>query len=426
MIFQHGGILLFAAFLSAAEPDPLVVRERAVAKVLAGMRNVPKYTCVETVERDYFQNAEAASAQACASKADFNGDRSQLPPPERLAESDRLRLEVTLAEQGEIFSWVGAQKFEEAGIDRVVRSGSIGSGAFAGLLSSVFREDGKRLTFRGQADHDGRLVLEYSYDIAAAESEYRVKVFMPRAQWRKTAYRGTVQIDSETADVVRVSAQTAELPAEAGNCRTLTSIDFGNVKLGGGQVLLPVRAVQHFVTASGQDTVNTITFAGCREYRVEAKVAFDDPDEALGKAIAAHSQLRTLPAGLWFMMDLTSPIHSSTAAAGDPFIARLAETLYEGGVVLASKGSEVGGRLLRVEMDVMHAQVILVLKPETIETRKGRVLVNAALRWKQKQGEVILPRDGEEGSGAFTFRGYTAEVHKGFRTAWRTIGPPSR
>jgi hypothetical protein len=42
MIFQHGRILLFAAVLSAAEPEPLVVRKRAVAKVLSGMQNVPK------------------------------------------------------------------------------------------------------------------------------------------------------------------------------------------------------------------------------------------------------------------------------------------------------------------------------------------------------------------------------------------------
>jgi hypothetical protein len=45
-------------------------------------------------------------------------------------------------------------------------------------------------------------VLEYSYDIADTESEYRVEVLLPRAEWRKTTCRGTVQIDPETADVV--------------------------------------------------------------------------------------------------------------------------------------------------------------------------------------------------------------------------------
>ena len=46
-----------------------------------------------------------------------------------------------MTSKGEIYSWSGASRFDDATIDHVVRSGPFGTGSFGGFLIVVF-EDG--------------------------------------------------------------------------------------------------------------------------------------------------------------------------------------------------------------------------------------------------------------------------------------------
>jgi len=151
--FRTSAILFFAVRLAVAQPDPGEVLRRAALKVLA---HVPNYTCVQTVIRDYYRADKGLQRRGCAAS-----DTAALesPAPDRLSITDRLRLDVTMAEQREIFSWAGADNFEDASIDQVVRSGPIGSGAFAGFLTAAFHDKGAKLTFVSKSTVEGRELM---------------------------------------------------------------------------------------------------------------------------------------------------------------------------------------------------------------------------------------------------------------------------
>lgn len=193
----------------------------------------------------------------------------------RLCSRDRLRLDVTMASQGEIFSWPGASHFEEAGIDKVVRSGPMSTGSFSALLIAVFQFHAKTLTFAATKTVGNRLLLEYTFRVPLPDSHYRVKL---RDSWSLIGYGGTILVDPETAEVVRMMMVTDELPSESGMCEAATTMDLTTVRFGDGQFLLPKKASNHYVYPNGEETESTITFADCREFHSESTLRFGPYD----------------------------------------------------------------------------------------------------------------------------------------------------
>lgn len=124
-----------AAFAPAAagdEADHMALLNRTRAQVVASLRHLPKYTCVQTVRRFRFQTGAHAKLQGCGGAADLDA------LPLALYWSDRARLDVTVSQGEEIFSWAGARKFETGPIDKIVGGGMTGTGDFGPFLMSVF------------------------------------------------------------------------------------------------------------------------------------------------------------------------------------------------------------------------------------------------------------------------------------------------
>ena len=146
---------------------------------------------------------------------------------------------------------------------------------------------------------------------------------------------------------------------------------------------------------------------------------------------SASAKVFSLPTGLPFSFGLTAPIQTDTAAAGDPFSAKLIDAIRDGrGKVLAPKGTVVEGHLLRVQSFVRHPEVVVVLKPEALWIHGARVPVSVERDWtralaegrkKGKKGvEILLPLRGEDNSGVFRFSGEHVTVPNGYRSEWRT------
>lgn len=101
--------LIFAcsiALAAGAEYDPTEVLRRATEKALASAKETPNYTCVETVSRDYFEPAAVSLPRTCS----VLQEQRRHPTRDlvlRMYSADRLRLDVTLAGIGEIYSWAG-------------------------------------------------------------------------------------------------------------------------------------------------------------------------------------------------------------------------------------------------------------------------------------------------------------------------------
>ena len=206
------------------------------------------------------------------------------------------------------------------------------------------------------------------------------------------------------------------------------------VPIGDAQFLLPRQARQRFVSPTGEEAENITEFTACREYRGESTVSFFRAPEPLaaGRTRKAPATPPALPVGsrLWF--ELTTPIQSDTAAAGDAFAGKLVEPLrgamYQ---VLAPKGTVVAGHLMRVQSFRMPPEVVVVLRPESIEIKGSKVPLTAVPDWQRvlaerrrnvsKGMEIIVPLQGEENSGGFRFSGEHVLVPKGFQSPWRTV-----
>ena len=102
-------------------------------------------------------------------------------------------------------------------------------------------------------------------------SRYRVKA---QNDWVFTGYTGTILADPETAELVRLSVRTEELPPETRSCETDSELEYGTVRLSNDDYLLPMMTRQRFIMRDGSEGENIITFSACRDFRGESTVNF--------------------------------------------------------------------------------------------------------------------------------------------------------
>ena len=115
-----------AAERSVPEPrtTPIDVLAMLRDRVLEHGQSIPNHTCVETVERSRYKHTgePVKSCDTILARRRQSGAPSRL----RLATTDRLRFDVGLSIEREIYSWAGANKFEEGEIDEIVPHGAMG------------------------------------------------------------------------------------------------------------------------------------------------------------------------------------------------------------------------------------------------------------------------------------------------------------
>ncbi|SPE34031.1 conserved hypothetical protein [Candidatus Sulfopaludibacter sp. SbA3] len=406
----------------SADPDEVLLRLRGQVREHAA--RIPNYTCVETIQRERYEPSDGRSAKSCdalLAARKVAGSAARL----RLDLSDRLRLDVAVADGREIYSWAGASKFEEGEIDELVPPGAIGTGPFATMLLSVFGSRGPRFTFEGDTTVDGLRLFEYSVRVPWEESYYRVKTH--HNDWVITGYSGTLLVDPRTAELVRFTVRTDELPPDTDSCEVDTTLTYGIVPLAGLDYLLPTATRQRFIGTAGAEAENGITFAACREYRGESTLTFGSRPATRAGEPAALSPV-PLPPGLPVSVELTTPIPFDQAAAGDRILGRLAEPIRGAQwVMLAPAGAIVEGRLMRLETRPSRgAGVTVALRWETVEVNGVKVplslLPNRQIL-RVRGMEIALPPPGTERYAFFHFSEQRTGVDRGLRTEWLTAQP---
>ena len=419
-------LLAWCLSVRAADRSPDEVIKRVTERVVGSAARIPSYTCVETIVREYYRPAAAILPRACPVLM----EQRQHPTPDialQLAMTDRLRLDVTMTGRGEIFSWVGASRFDDRSIFQMV-GGPMQTGAFGGFLSVIFKQDVRKFTFERSTEVEGRRLMEYSFQVPRNNSSYRVEI--PGSSV-KTGYTGTVLADPATREVVRLTVRAANLPVAANACEISTNLALQMVEIGDGEFLLPAQAQQRYVLTTGEETENTTTFAGCREYLGESSVSFNAPESGTGGFGPSAPTAVHAPAEQRFTVELTSPIASLTAAAGDAFSGRLLTPLRdERRRTLAWTGSLVEGRILRVERHhVAPAFTVVALKLESVEIGGSLVPLAAVRDWSRElhrgtgkaHVEIPLPLPSEKNAAVFRFAGDEAVVPRGYRSDWRTV-----
>jgi hypothetical protein len=414
--------LVWSLAAARAADDPQLVLRRAIDDVRLTTNRIPNYTCVETVERNYYAPLANNLPRACRVIL----EQRLHPTPDLLLKfraTDRLRFDVAMVPKGEIFSWVGASRFEDRGIAQLVRSGPMGTGAFGSFLTVVFDQDVKQFIYQRTIEEDGRKFLEYAFDVPAGDSHYRVQV---DDFWIHTPYSGTFQVDAATGTLARFAARTGELPEAAGSCLTSTALELAKVRIGTGEFLLTQKARQRFVAPDGREIENTTTFANCREYLGESTVRYETAEPGPANRVRAEEEVpRAFSSGLRFQLALDRPIDSTTAAAGDPFEARLVAPLRDSRQRLTAPASAlVRGRILRMEaIHTNPGELVMVLRPEEVQVGNRAIAIRAMpdSSGKGKRIPIEMPEPGEDHAGVFRFAGDRVVVPLYFRSDWRTV-----
>jgi hypothetical protein len=150
------------------------------------------------------------------------------------------------------------------------------------------------------------------------KSSYSVKI--PDG-WAVTGYSGTLLLDPEAADLVRLIVRTDELPPVSSACQATSEVTYKRTPIHQRMVLVPHETRLYTITATGNESMSETTYANCREYSSTVKMIFGGETNSAAPAalaIPVAEPPAPLPPGLEFHAHITTPLASDTAAAGDP------------------------------------------------------------------------------------------------------------
>ncbi|HLK70004.1 MAG TPA: hypothetical protein VKU19_41530 [Bryobacteraceae bacterium] len=341
---------------SVKNPDDYL--EQIRARIRAMTQRMPRYTCVQTVERSYYTHPDRKPAPSCDQiSADRKTGRTKL----QLYATDRLRLDVAIADGREIVSWVGAGKFDTRRVDEIVGEGPTGTGAFGGHLVDIFSNSGAKFQFIGEKVAGGKTVLEYRFVVPFEASNYRIR---GEDEWHFTAYDGTFQVDKGNLELLHLELRTDQLPADTFMCESSTRLDYQRLRIGESDFLLPQQSEMRILQTDAKETSNVTTFASCREYHTESTIRFDEEDAPAGLTHGAQATAvaKPLPEGLSLSLALLDRIDTSTAAAGDKVAARVTHAVKDpkSKETLIPAGAIARGRIARMRHRVGTPQDFII------------------------------------------------------------------
>ena len=427
-------LLILAAARGQAERDPGEVLERARANLQSMTRRLAKYACIETVNRIYYEAPRDLSAPLSCVR--IEAARARRATPLAVEATDRLRLEVTVSEGHEIHAWPGATRFDIRDVDEIIHQGPIGTGSFGTHLIGVFDNPSVDFQYVGEKSDGGHTVLEYRYRVSADASRYRVKT---GNTWKIVPYEGTFWLDPDSLELRRFTVEAAAMPPGSFMCELNSALDYQQVHIGDGDVLLPREGQLGIVMDTGHETSNLTTFSNCREYQAESALRFDtgsDAEDAATK-LAVREPL-PLPIGLPVELALMDPIDTGMAAAGDPVSAKVVKPVHRPGSsdILIPAGAIVRGRITRLEHHLLPRPYFLVSISFNRLVR-GEISSPFAAKYdaseklaKDLDADLHLPSRGLEFWDVGTFlipSGKPTYIFPaGYESKWETLATPSR
>jgi hypothetical protein len=352
-------VLLWVALAGAcmAQQDPSQVLVQICRKVANSISRLPRYMCTETVDRTSLR------------PDDFSGKHKERFCPEnlqpdrqpneqlKLFSADRLRLDVAISGNAEMYSWVHEEKFGDRELGELVRRGATSTGEFASYLRAIFEADAASFSFKGESQLNGRQVLDFTFRVPLSRSGYRVS---NKTLQRLTGYSGSFSADAQTFDLLRLEIRTDPLPPELGMCQVATVLDYTQVRMNSVDFLLPSEANMRIIDTDGSLSDNRTQFSGCHQFHGESKLIFDDRDTSDASVTSAQAQVVSLPAGIIVAVALAQNIDPATAAAGDPVTGKLTRPIKDPSAnLIIPKGTELRGRILELRSSYSGALSVL-------------------------------------------------------------------
>lgn len=425
---MRGALILAAAMaLFGQTPvDPARTLARARDKFLDSTQRLPNYTCVQTVNREYFRPAKPRLPRPSCDQ--MIEERRRNSPARKLEATDRLRLDVKVSDGTEIGSWAGAGPFDSRGVFDLIGGGPFGTGPFGTLLWDIFASGGARFQYVGEDRASGATLFEYRFEVPSDASHSYIKA---GAGWVATAYDGSVWIDPGSLDPMRLSVRSGELPPETGGCELATTVDYQRLRIGTRDFLVPRQSAFHVLMRDNAETEVRTSYSSCREYVGEATLHFGE-DVSLPAAQEPKAARVSLPGDLSVSLAFASPIDTDTAAAGDVVVATVLDPVRapRSKQVLIPAGATVRGRITKMQhwlSSPAHFWIAILL--ETVEINGVPSPFHAKREGSEGGPAIFLPLAGQPPNVAcFVFFSSASRhvVPRGYRSNWTTLAPPSR
>jgi hypothetical protein len=412
-------VLVFPA-LCFAQPayDPGAILLNVRDRLLPELGRLQRYTCVQTITRRYYRPEPHVLTPPCAELIAAHDKRTH---ELTLLRWDRLRMEVAIADGQNVYSWVGAPRFEEGTLEKLAGSGPLGSGDFGPFLHAILGK--AAVSFQEEQTTEDKHFLLYSYQMPLSRSNYRIK---GDKGWMPIGYSGTFSLDPAGSDIVTLKIRSDELPGNKAVCQANSEIDYGRVAIHDRAILIPRETRLGIIDPKGTETLSTTEYSNCREYASKSRLFFDAPQDHPATPAAQSSRVAgQIPRGLHFVGRIVTPIDSETAAAGDPVDVVLLKPLRDANRLIAPVGTPLHARLKRVEQWLAgYTQVTLQF--ETMELNGTAIPVRArADLAPQPQsrgaGSMLVSRDPASlDTTTLTFRGERLHFQQ-FDWGWTTL-----
>ncbi len=391
---------LLACQAQPEAPDDLALLAKIKARMAENLARLPNYTCSEQIER------------------------SIRPPRARKFQPvDTVRLEVALVDGKELYGWPGSHSIVESELSHLV-GGTIGNGDFALLARSIFRSPGVRFIHQGSEGNPA--AIRFDYDVPLPASAYHLQTGTGEAV---VPYHGSVWVDPQTLDLVRVELVVDRIPEPLGIASCRKMLEYRRLKIGSSDFLLPVGSDLSMVDSNGAEDRNRLRFHGCRQYSGESVLSFDDP-AAVAESAKKEIRLLELPADFQADLALVTPIDSQTAAVGDEIQARLQHSIRSGKDTIVPKGALLTVRIVEARRSERFFQLGLSFQSLDFEgahadlsTRQNRIraeMSSPSTGRRVSRGYVPVPIAP---SGALIIEGDRVSLGRGFALSLRsTLG----
>ena len=399
------------------EVDQVALVNQARAKIVANIKKLPKYTCRQTVHRSRFEKIPAVGSHSCS----YLDDSAKNLPRLSLAWADRFKLDVTVSAGAEIFSWAGAESFQSEHLEKIVGSGMAGTGDFGAFLMSIFGSGASEYDYLGLEQDKGRTLAVYRYYVPMSASRYEFNVGPRPDDTVALAYEGRFWIDSQNAELSRMTIEVPHPPQESETCRIETTIDYRQARIGDSDFLLPQLTVLKLWDVEVHRYENQIEYASCREFRSET-VFRTDPEPSLGASEVSKAPV-AIPLGIRIKIALRSKIDFASSFAGDTIEGQLLNAIG----VLVPNGALVHGRIVRFQREYLPSNYVAIgLKFDSVEVngREVPLTLMAATRGASIKPDRVEKR---QGIGMFTFPADRLVLDQKFISEWKTTaGKPAK
>jgi hypothetical protein len=239
---------------SAPAPSPVNPRqafiEKARAAAVAYVEGLPNYVCQEVTTR-YVSETRQPNWQVI----------------------DVVSAEVVYENRKESYRnlTINGKPTKKAPED----TGAWSSGEFGTILRNLF-EPGTDADFKYAEDDTIAHQAASVYKFAVERLRSSWKIWVP-GQYILPAYKGSVWVDKQTANTLRIEMQAQDIPEEFPRIATETAVDYDYITLGTPEkYLLPVRAeVLSCARGSNECERNVIEFRNYHKFTGESTIKFN-------------------------------------------------------------------------------------------------------------------------------------------------------